>query len=133
MSDNGDYVERTTAGPEPVRREEVRIVRGSNNSGWLVAVLVLAIFAVGAFFLMNRNNADDVQAARDQATLQAQADNAAAAAQNAAGAAQQSAQAAISSTARATDSAATAASAADSARDASATAPAQEPPAPPPQ
>lgn len=133
MSDNGDYIERTNEGPIPVRREELRVIRTSNPTGWIVAAVLAIAALVGAFFYMNQNSQADLQAARDQGAVQAQIDNAASNAQAAAGQAEQSAQSSIGSAARATENAANAAAdrsaaAADTAaRDASATAPSAPP------
>ena len=129
MPTTDDYVERTTEGPTTVRREEVHVVRGSNNAGWVIAAVVVVLAIVGAFAFMSQNSQSDLQAARDQGAAQAQVDNAASSAQTAANQAAQSAQTAVSSNAQATESAASAAAdraanVADKARDAAATAPA---------
>jgi low affinity Fe/Cu permease len=134
MSDKEDYVERTTEGPTTVRREEVRVVRGSSSTGWIIAAIVAVAAIVGAFFYLNQNSQADLQAARDQGAVQAQVDNAASSAQQAASDASQAAQSSMSSAARSTQNAANAAAdrsatAADqAARDASATAPSRSPP-----
>ena len=139
MSDNGDYVERTTDTPSGVRREEeVRVIRGSSNTGWLVALAIAVLAVIGLFVWWNasQNSQADLQAARDQGAADASLANAAANAQNAANLAAQSAQSAVSTSTRATQDAARSAAnqaqgAANAARDASATEPA--PSAPPPQ
>lgn len=134
MSDNGDYVERTVDTPEGVRREEVRVVRGSGNAAWWV-VLAVAVVAVIGFFVWNasQNSQVDLQAAREQGAAEANLANAAANAQSAASQAAQSAQSAVDSSARVTEGAARSAasqaqSAADNARDAAASEPAAPPP-----
>ena len=138
MSNDGDYVERTTEEPATVRREEIRVIRGSGSAGWWIAALVAVIAIVGVIFLMNNTSTQtDLQNARAEGAAQQALSTAATDAQTAAGQATQAAQEATRGAAQATDTAARAAAdrtakaadaAADAARDASATEP-----APPPQ
>jgi hypothetical protein len=142
MSDNGDYVEHTTDTPQGVRREEVRVVRGSNGAGWWVALAIAALVVIGLFAWWNasQNSQADLQAARDQGAVDANLANAAANAQAAATQASQEAQSAMTNSARVTEDAARSAalraqssaqSSAQSTADAARNAAATEPAAPP--
>ncbi|MET0271478.1 MAG: hypothetical protein ABW360_00660 [Phenylobacterium sp.] len=108
MSNDRDYVERTTITETPttVVRREV------NPTGWWVAALVAVVaIAVLAFMLLNNSpTQSDLQAARDQGAAEATVANASLNAQAAAAQATQAAQSAVETTARASEQAATRAS-----------------------
>ena len=137
MTNDGDYVERTIEEPGTLRREEVRITRGSNNAGWWIAALVAIVAIVGVIFLMNGSPTQtDLQNARNEGAAQQAMTNAASDAQVAASQATQAAQDAAHSTAQATETAAQAAAdrttqAARTASEASQDAAATEPTTPP--
>ena len=134
MSNNGDYVERTVEGPTTVRREEVRVVKGSSNAGWWIAAIVAIVAVVGVIFMMNNSaTPTDLQNARVEGAAQQAMTSAASDAQAAATQATQAAQQAAHSTAQATETAAQAAAdrtaeaaqtATDAAQDAASTEPA---------
>ncbi|MDB5445704.1 MAG: hypothetical protein JWQ97_1021 [Phenylobacterium sp.] len=116
MSNNGDYVERTTVTdtPDGVRREEYRTTAPvevrSSNAGWWIAALVAIVAVVGLVFLFSsQNRQDQLQAAHDQGAAQASLDAATVNAQRAATQASSAAQTAVDSTARASQRAAQAA------------------------
>ena len=93
MTNDGDYVERTIEEPGTLRREEVRITRGSNNAGWWIAALVAIVAIVGVIFLMNGSTTQtDLQNARNEGAAQQAMTNAASDAQVAASQATQAAQ-----------------------------------------
>ncbi|MET0295501.1 MAG: hypothetical protein ABW042_10850, partial [Phenylobacterium sp.] len=96
---------------------EVQVIRESNTAAWWVAALVAIVAVLALFWLYsaNRNNADDVQAAREAGRTEAMMDTAALQAQSAALAAQQSTQGVADSMARATEQAAANAAAASQA------------------
>ena len=134
MSNDGDYVERTVEGPTTVRREEVRVTRGSGAAGWWIAALVAIVAIVGVIFLMNNTSTqNDLQNARNEGAAQQALSTAATDAQAAATQATQAAQDAARSTAQTTETAAQAAAdrtaaaaqtATDAAQDAATTEPA---------
>jgi len=133
MSDNHDYVERTTVRETPV------VVR-SSNAGWWIAAIVAIIAVAGLLFVFTTQNRDsDLQAARDQGAAQASLAAATTDAQRAAVQASSAAQTAVDSSAHATQHAAEAAQsaasqtaqAAQNAGDATRDATTQEPPAQP--
>ncbi|MGH6909848.1 MAG: hypothetical protein ACREE0_10310 [Phenylobacterium sp.] len=134
MSNDGDYVERTVEGPTTIRREEVRVSRGSSNAGWWIAALVAIVAIVGVIFMMNNGTTQtDLQNARNEGAAQQALSTAATDAQAAATQATQAAQDAAHSTAQATETAAQAAAdrtaqaaqtATDAAQDAATTEPA---------
>ena len=137
MSNDGDYVERTIEEPATLRREEIRITRGSNNAGWWIAALVAIVAIVGVIFVMNNSSTQtDLQNARNEGAAQQALSTAANDAQAAASQATQAAQDAAHSTAQATETAAkaaadrttqTARTASEAAQDAAATEPAAPP------
>ena len=125
-----DY-ERTTVTHEP---ERVVVHRGGSTAGWWVAAVVAIVAIFGVIFVINSSGPtrDDLQAARDQGTVEANMANATQGAQQAATSAAQAAQDAATGAARATESAAQAAATstaqaadatADAARDVSTTEP----------
>jgi hypothetical protein len=137
MTNDGDYVERTIEEPATLRREEIRVTRGSNNAGWWIAALVAIVAIVGVIFLMNGSTTQaDLQNARTEGAAQQALTTAAGDAQAAATQATQAAQDAAHSTAQATETAAqaaanrtaqTARTASEAAQDAAATEPAAPP------
>jgi glucan phosphoethanolaminetransferase (alkaline phosphatase superfamily) len=130
MSNDRDYIERTTITEVPVRRE-------ANAAGWWVAALVAIVAIAGLVFMFVSNNPtqSDLQAARDQGVAEATVANATVNAQAAAAQASQAAQSAVETTARASEQAANraseaaqsaAASTAEAAQDATTTEPAPQ-------
>ena len=110
MSNDGDYVQRTVEEPVTIRREEIRVSRGSSNAGWWIAALVAVVAIAGVIFFMNNSNTQaDLQNARNQGAAEQALSTAAGDAQMAASQATQAAQDAARSTAQATETAARAA------------------------
>jgi C4-dicarboxylate-specific signal transduction histidine kinase len=103
MSNNGDYVDRTTVGDTSPAREtlpETAPIR-PRVAGWWIAAIVAMIAVVGLVFVfITQNTQDELQVVREQGAAQAGLDASTADAQRAAAQASQAAQTAIDTSAQ---------------------------------
>lgn len=116
MSDEREFVQRTTVTDTPSGRETVRELTPTaarNSAGWWIAAIVAIVAVVGVVMLFtSQSNEAELQAARDRGVAEANLAAATTDAQQAALQASQAAQSAVTSTAQASQRAAEAAQAA---------------------